>query len=153
MLTATVVLSLFTAGIGILPVGADPAQVSSVNRDLPDYVQPGETFTVTLTQIGFLVPFNLGTVWEVLPEGVEYANGSYEGGAPERVTWDPATQTLEVSFKEDTWISYDVIASSYDQTAEFSGTYKALVGDPFFENGIVGRDTEVVVDGTGLYTD
>jgi len=151
MLTATIVLSLFTAGLGVLPVSADPVQVSSVNRDLPDYVQPGETFTVTLTQIGFLEPFNIGVVNETLPEGFEYVVGSYEGGAPqEKVIYDPANRTLKVPFCEDYSIAYDVTvtAASEDQTAVFSGTYRALVGDPFFENGTVGRDTEVIVDGT-----
>ena len=151
MLTATIVLSVFTVGLGLLPVSADPGQVATVTRNLPDYVGPGETFTVTLTQSKFFL--DLGIVWEVLPEGFEYVDGSYEGGAPERVTWDPATRTLMVSFFAETIITYDVIAASGDQTAAFSGTYKTWVLDPVEEWGDVTGDTEVTVDGAGPYTD
>ncbi|NMX22072.1 hypothetical protein C5S30_06505 [ANME-1 cluster archaeon GoMg4] len=151
MLTATIVLSVFTAGLGLLPVSADPGQVATVTRNLPDYVGLGETFTVTLTQSKFFL--DLGIVWEVLPEGFEYVDGSYEGGAPERVTWDPATRTLMVSFFAETIITYDVIAASGDQTAAFSGTYKTWVLDPVEEWGDVTGDTEVTVDGAGPYTD
>jgi hypothetical protein len=45
-----------------------------------------------------------------------------------------------------------VKASSYEQTAVFSGTYRALVGDPFFEDGTVGGDADVVVEEEGADT-
>jgi len=140
-LIAIMVLSVFTAGIGMLPGGVN-AQVASVQRYLPDYVEPNETFVVRLTQSGFL--FDSGIVWEVLPEGFEYVDGSYTGGDPDRVTYNTTTRTLMVPFCVEYTIEYSVNASSYPQTAAFSGTYKAFV-DSEVEEGNVTGDTEVVV--------
>jgi len=146
-LTAIIVFSVFTVGIGI----ADE-KLAKVTRELPDYVEPNETFVVTLTQSGFMM--NTGRVWEVLPEGFEYVDGSYTGGAPERVTYNPLNRTLDMPFAAETTITYEVNASSYDQTAVFSGTYKALVqGCIYEEEGPITGDTAVVVDGTPPWTD
>ena len=145
MLTAIIVLSVFIAGIGIVPASA---QVATVTRDLPDSsVKTTETFAVTLTQSGFMM--DTGMVWEVLPEGFEYVDGSYSGGAPEWVNYDPATRTLRLAFWAEYEIAYSVKASSYPQTAVFSGTYKAIVGDPHNETGDVTGDTVVVVEEEG----
>ena len=143
MLTAVIVLSVFTIGIGILPASA---QVASVQRYLPDYVEPNETFTVTLTQYGFVI--GVGTVWEVLPEGFVYVADSYTGAG--EADWDLATRTLKVQFACEYTIDYEVIASSYDQTAVFLGTYHTFVEGCIEEEwGDVTGDTEVVVEEEG----
>ena len=136
-------LSVFTVWMAVAPAGAN--EEPSVTRVLPDYVEPSEMFVVTLNQSGFKM--DIGIVWEVLPEGFGYVNGSYTGGVPDRVTYDPITRTLEVSFAMETSITYSVNASSYDQPAEFSGTWKAIDSEGNETNGTVGGDTEVVVEG------
>jgi hypothetical protein len=150
MLTVMIVLSIFTAGL--LSVSAEPEQAAeaTVTRSLPDYVQSNELFTVSLTQSGFWS--DIGIVWEVLPEGFEYVNGSYTGGWT-GTTYDPATRTLMAGFFAEYTISYSVKAASDEQTAAFSGTYKAFVLDPIEEEGDVTGDTTVIVDGTPPYTD
>ncbi|MBA7536311.1 hypothetical protein ES705_28574 [subsurface metagenome] len=148
VLTAIMVLSVCAAGI--VPVSAN---VASVTRDLPVSVGTDEEFDVTLTQSGFL--FDQGKVVETLPEGFVYVDGSYTGGKPEWVDWDPITRNLTVWFWVDTSVTYRVTASSDEQTAVFLGRYAAVVSlDPFiFEEDDVGGDPEVGVDGTPPYTD
>ena len=136
----TLALLVFTVWIVAVPAGADAA---SVTRELPDYAKPNETFVVTLTQSEFL--FNAGVVWEVLPEGFEYVDGSYTGGG--EVDWDPTTRTLTMEFYKETTIAYSVNASSYDQTAVFSGTWKTFSMEGEITGEVTG-DIEVVVDGT-----
>ena len=148
MITAIIVLSVFTVGIAVTPAGANE-KLATVTRDLPDYVEPNEEFVVTLTQSGFLI--GAGIVWEVLPGGFEYVDGSYTGGGD--VDWDPVTRTLMMQFFGETSIAYRANAGSNDQTAVFSGTYRAIVGDPQEEEGDITGDTEVNVDGTPPYTD
>jgi len=122
---AIVLLSILTATVWITPVGA-----ATVTRHLPISVAPNEQFTVTLTQTGFL--FDTGLVWEVLPEGFEYINGTYTGNALDWVvTYDPTTRTLRVGFRGENYISYGAKASPYAQTAVFGGTYS------YFDNGTV----------------
>ena len=149
MITAIIVLSVFTVGIAVTPAGANE-KLATVTRALPDYVVPNDTFTVTLTQSGFVL--DTGIVWEVLPEGFEYVDDSYTGSGD--VDWSPATRTLMMQFKNETSIAYRVNASSNDQTAVFSGTYKAFViGCVVYEEGDITGDTEVNGDGTPPYTD
>ena len=149
MLTVIVALLVSTVGIAVVPLGAN-AQQASVTRDLPDYAEPNEMFVVTLTQSGFFSfgSGGIGIVWEVLPEGFEYVNGSYIGGGD--ADWDSANRTLELQFLEDLSVTYGVNASPYTQTAEFSGTWKSLDPQLNITNGTVGGDVEVVVvvDGT-----
>ncbi|NMX22070.1 hypothetical protein C5S30_06495 [ANME-1 cluster archaeon GoMg4] len=149
MLTVIVALLVSTVGIAVVPLGAN-AQQASVTRDLPDYAEPNEMFVVTLTQSGFFSfgSGGIGIVWEVLPEGFEYVNGSYIGGGD--ADWDSANRTLELQFLEDLSVTYGVNASSYIQTAEFSGTWRSLDPQLNITNGTVGGDVEVVVvvDGT-----
>jgi len=147
VLIGLIVLSVFTAGIGIgiLPVGVT-AQVATVQRYLPDYVEANETFIVGLTQSGFLL--NSGTVREVLPEGFEYVNGSYTGGSPEKVTYNTTTRTLMLPFRVEYSIEYRVKASPYEQHAQFSGTYRAFVKpeeEVVEEEGAVTGNTKVIV--------
>ena len=141
-LIAIIVLSVFTAGIGILPVGVS-AQEASVTRYLPHSVEPTETLVVELTQSGFI--WDTGGVWEVLPEGFEYVDGSYTGAAPDKVTYNTTTRTLKVPFRREYSIEYSVNASSYPQTAEFSGTWKTFDSQWNTTNGTVVGDTEVTV--------
>jgi hypothetical protein len=149
MITAIIVLSVFTAGIAVTPAGANE-KLATVTRELPDYVEPNEMFTVTLTQSGFVL--DTGIVWEALPEGFEYVDDSYTGSGD--VDWNPATRTLMMQFKDETSIAYRVNAGSNDQTTWFSGTYKAFViGCIKEEEGDVTGDTKVNVDGTSPYTD
>jgi phosphodiesterase/alkaline phosphatase D-like protein len=146
LISATiVVLALFTAMLGPTPVGAADTKLATVTRYLPDSVALNEQFTVTLTQIGFGFD-DTGWVKEVLPPGFEYVSGSYTGGAPDRVTYDPATRTLRMPFVSETSITYAVKASSYTQIAVFTGTYKTLVFDGWqVEEGDVTGKTTVIV--------
>ena len=148
MLTAMIVLSVFTAGIGIAPVSA---QEASVTRNLPVFVALNEEFDVTLTQTNFF--WGIGTVIETLPVGFEYVAGSYTGHGD--VDWVPATRNLTLGFREDNAVTYSVTASSFEQTAEFLGTYATFVwiDGGVSEEGVVGGDPEVGVDGTPPYTD
>ena len=136
-------LLVFTVWIAVVPAGADPAVVT---RNLPDSVEQNETFVVSLNQSGFF--FNAGVVWEVLPEDFDYVNGSYTGDAPNKVTYNETTRTLMVPFCAETSIAYSVNASSYDQTAEFSGTWRTMDSQMNKTNGTVGGDIMVVVSGT-----
>ena len=147
MLTAIIVLSVFTIGVAVVPSGAN-AQQASVTRELPVYVELNETFVVVLNQSGFfsLGAGGIGIVWEVLPEGFEYVNGSYIGGGD--ADWNPVMRELELQFLEDISVSYRVNASSYTQTAEFSGTWRTLDPQLNITNGTVEGDTVVVVSGT-----
>ena len=144
-------LSAFTA----VPVSA---AVATVTRDLPVVVPLSETFDVTLMQTNFL--FNVGTVTETLPAGFAYVDGSYTGSGA--VTYNAATRTLTMGFREDTVVTYTVTASNFDQTATFAGTYGTVVPNPdpdpaappfIYESGAVGGDTEMGVDGTAPYTE
>jgi len=143
VLTAIMVLSVVT--VGIAPAGV------TVTRDLPSLVQTNETFVVTLTQSGFDI--NTGWVFETLPAGFEYVNGSFTGkGTAE---YNKSTRELKVPFRNETLVRYSVNASSYDQIlpdpARFSGIYKAFVAGKFTK-GDVGGKTSVIVDGTPPYT-
>ena len=150
MSAAIVVLSIVTVMLGITPLAAAPYQEATVTRDLPKYVTPNQYFTVTLTQSGFLL--DTGIVWEVLPVGFTYVDGSYTGGW-NGTFYDPVSRTLEAGFYDETVISYEVQASSADQmTATFSGAYRSLVLDPVSETGIVTGDLVVKVDGIPPYT-
>ena len=134
-------LLVFTVWIVAVPVGANSA---SVTRELPDYVKQSEMFVVTLNQSGFF--WDVGIVWEVLPEGFEYVYGSYTGGAPDKVTYDSITRTLKMPFAGDTSIAYGVNASSYEQTAVFSGTWRTMNSQGNIINGTVIGDTTVTVE-------
>jgi len=151
-ITAIIVLAIFAVGIGmaVMPVSADEGRIASVTRGLPDYAKPNGEFNVTLTQSGFFE--GVGNVTEVLPGGFEYVDGSYTGHG--NVTYNEATRTLTMEFREDISVTYSVTASSYEQTAVFSGRYKAFVlACVRYEEGPVTGDTRVIVDGVPPYTD
>jgi hypothetical protein len=136
-------LVLLLAGI---PFSATAQQIS-VTRDLPDQALPNEIVTVTLTQSGFFSVGSggIGIVWEVLPGGFQYVSGSYTGGG--EATWNPLNRTLEVEFVEDVAVSYQVRASSYDQPAVFSGTWRTLNAQLNRTEGAVGGNLTVKVEG------
>ncbi|MGC9445078.1 MAG: choice-of-anchor D domain-containing protein, partial [Candidatus Methanospirareceae archaeon] len=147
---AILLVLIFSAVLAIMPPGAAASTVATVTRDLPNSVEVNEQFTVALTQTGFAPGLNLGVVWEVLPPGFEYVTGSYTGGAPDRVAYNPTSRTLKVWFFNETAITYQVKASSYAQTAVFSGTYSAYVyyriNESYgVESGSVTGDTTVIV--------
>jgi len=136
-------LLVFTAWMALGGVSAGNS--TTVIRKLPDYyVEPNEMFVVNLTQYGFFM--GVGRVLEELPEGFEYVDGSYTGGAPERVTYDPINRTLDMPFAGEDSIAYSVNASPYEQIAEFSGTWIALNLSGGEEEGPVEGDTEVIVE-------
>jgi len=138
-------LLVFTVWTVAVPVGANSV---SVTRELPDYVKQNEKFDVTLNQSGFFL--ESGIVWEVLPEGFEYVYGSYTGGAPDKVTYDPITRTLMMPFFKEASIEYSVKASSYVQTANFSGTWESF-DVPNEINGTVIGDAEVTVEKAEIF--
>ena len=141
-LFSVVILSIVVAVIGISSIGA--MEEVSVTRGLPNSVATNEQFTVTLTQTGFFM--NLGRVSEELPPGFQYVNGSYTGGAPNNVSYNTTTRTLQVWFRDEQSISYAVTASSYTQTAVFNGTYR-FINETFKpkEGTVTGDETVTVI--------
>lgn len=160
MLTAMIVLSVFTVGIGIAPVSA---QLASVTRDYNSIaVKPNEEFDVTLTQTNFF--WGVGTVTEKLPEGFTYIIGSYTGGGSEyEVTYDNVTRelTAKKAFVNETddvldSVTYRVKASPTERAAEFAGTFKTFVfidGDSVKVEGDVSGKKRIGVDETKPYTE
>ena len=143
MLTAIIVLSVFTAGIGILPVSANPDP--SVTRDLPDVpVNAGEEIVVGLTQEGFLL--DIVRVDEILPEGFEYVEGSFTGYNDElHLFYDQTNNTLMVVLDGEEVESYNVTAGTLEQIedATFWGVCRGVVGmGP--EEDLVEGDSELI---------
>lgn len=93
----------------------------SVMRDLPaaNSVGAGEQFQVSITQSGFFV---MGHVYEQLPPGYSYVDGSASNVL--ETTYDAGTRTLDLKMEADVTATYSVMAGASDGT--FAGTYLTI---------------------------